>query len=71
MLNYEDNEFVLLFFATIVMNQKEKYSYGYKFKEKRMIRQKLIMPINNDGNPDYEYIEQYSKNVMLKNINNI
>lgn len=71
MLNYEDNEFVLLFFATIFMNQKEKYSYGYKIKEKRMIRQKLIMPINNDGNPDYEYIEQYSKNVMLKNINNI
>ena len=66
LLNYEDNEFVLLFFATIIMNQKEKYSYGYKFKEKRMIRQKLIIPINNDGDPDYEYMEQYSKNVMLK-----
>ena len=36
-----------------------------------MIRQKLIVPINNDGNLDYEYMEQYSKNIMLKNINNI
>lgn len=62
LLNYDDNEYTLLFFTTIVMQQKEKYSYGYKFKEKRMIRQKLVVPINNDGEPDYAYMEEYVKN---------
>lgn len=66
LLHYEDNEFVLLFFKAIVMQQRTKYSYGYKFKEKRMLRQKLMIPINDDGKPDYAYMEQYAKNLMRR-----
>ena len=66
LLHHEDNEYVLLFFKTIVMQQRTKYSYGYKFKEKRMLRQKLMIPIDDDGKPDYEYMEQYAKNMMLR-----
>lgn len=66
LLHHEDNEYVLLFFKAIVMQQRTKYSYGYKFKEKRMLRQKLMIPIDGDGEPDYEYMEQYAKNMMLR-----
>ena len=66
LLHHEDNEYVLFFFKTIVMQQRTKYSYGYKFKEKRMLRQKLMIPIDDDGKPDYEYMEQYAKNMMLR-----
>lgn len=66
LLHHEDNEYVLLFFKTIVMQQRTKYSYGYKFKEKRMLRQKLMIPIDDDGKSDYEYMEQYAKNMMLR-----
>ena len=45
--------------------QRVKYSYGYKFKEKRMHRQKLMLPVTDEGRPDYEYMEQYVKNMML------
>lgn len=64
--NHDDNEFVLLFFTTIFAMQRSKYSYGYKFKEKRMLRQKLMVPINDSGEPDYAYMEQYVKNLMLR-----
>lgn len=64
--NYKNNKFVLLFFASIFAQQRSKYSYGYKFKEKRMLRQKLMLPITDSGEPDYEYMEQYSKNMMLR-----
>lgn len=66
LLHHEDNEYVLLFFKAIVMQQRTKYSYGYKFKEKRMLRQKLMIPVDNDGKPDYAYMEQYAKNMMLR-----
>ncbi len=66
LLHHEDNKYVLLFFKTIVMQQRTKYSYGYKFKEKRMLRQKLMIPIDDDGKPDYEYMEQYAKNMMIR-----
>ena len=32
----------------------------------RMKRLELMLPVNNDGKPDYEYMEQYSKNMMLR-----
>ncbi|WP_455676429.1 hypothetical protein [Pseudoscardovia suis] len=31
-----------------------------------MLRQKLMLPITDSGEPDYEYMEQYSKNMMLR-----
>lgn len=64
--NYEDNKFVLLFFVSVFAQQRSKYSYGYKFKEQRMLRQKLMLPVTDSGKPDYEYMEQYAKNMMLR-----
>lgn len=66
LLHHKDDEYVLLFFKAIVMQQRTKYSYGYKFKEKRMLRQKLMLPVDDDGKPDYAYMEQYAKNMMLR-----
>lgn len=65
LLHYEDNEYVMLFLKAIVMQQRTKYSYGYKFNEKRMLRQKLMIPIDDKGAPDYAYMEQYVKNMMI------
>ncbi len=64
--DYEDNKFVLLFLKTVILQQKEKYNYGYKFNRTRMARQKILLPIDEKGKPDYEYMEQYSKNMMLR-----
>lgn len=58
--NHADDEHVLLFMKDIIMQQRAKYSYGYKFKEKRMLRQKLMLPVDNDGKPDYGYMVQYA-----------
>lgn len=62
----EDGEFVLLFFVAVFAQQREKYGYGYKFKEGRMLRQKLMLPVDGKGEPDYEYMEQYVKNAMIR-----
>mgnify|MGYP000865696617 CR=1 FL=1 len=64
--NYEDNAYVLLFFKAIILQQKSKFGYLYKFNAERMSKQRLLVPVNDAGEPDYEYMEQYSKNMMLK-----
>lgn len=70
LLHHGDNENILLFFKNIIMQQKTKYTYGYKFKEKRMLRQKLMIPVNENKNPDYAYMEQYvsemKKNMLMR-----
>lgn len=66
--NYMDNKYILLFFKTVLLLQKTKYTYGYKFNGKRMERQKILLPVNENGTPDYDYMEKYSKNLLRKKI---
>ena len=69
--SYNDNEFVLLFFKSIILMQKNKYKYGYKFNETRMKRQKILIPVNSMEEPDYEYMEQFIKNIMFTKYNRV
>lgn len=66
LINHNDTPGLLLFFASVFAQQRVKFNYGYKFNEQRMLRQKLMLPINDSGEPDYEYMEQYAKNMMLR-----
>ncbi len=64
--NREDNEAISLFIGMVIHKQKSKYEYAYKFNEQRMKRQIIMLPVDYVGNPDYSFMEQYGKNVMLK-----
>lgn len=67
--NNRGNKFIYLFFSRIIYKQKDKYTYGYKFNENRMKRQMILIPVNDHNEPDYEYMEQYAINVMLRKYN--
>ena len=64
--NHADNKFALLFLKVIILQQKVKYTYGYKFNGHRMERQKILLPVNKQGDPDYSYMEQYGKKIMAQ-----
>lgn len=57
----EGNEFLYLFIKTIILKQKSKFQYAYKFNEARMLRQKLLCPIDKNGKIDYDYMKNYIK----------
>lgn len=40
----------------------EKFHYGYKLAQERIQRQTLMLPVDEDGNPDYEFMDRYIKN---------
>ena len=59
--NHQNNRHILMFMKTIILQQKVKYAYGYKFNAGRMKEQILLLPIKDDGTPDYDFMEQYMK----------
>lgn len=72
--------FVGKFIATIITGQKEKYGYGYKMGTGRIKKQKILLPIDKDGSPDYDYMENFVKEkeyiklvnyITVKNLNKL
>lgn len=61
-----NNEFVSLFITNQIMQQKSKYGYGYKMGTARLRKQQILLPVDENDSPDYEYMEQYIKNIMFE-----
>lgn len=57
----DGNKYLYLFLKTVILQQKSKYAYGYKFNEQRMQKQMLFLPVDEQGKPDYAFMEQYVK----------
>lgn len=62
------NKYHYLFFKVTILRQKGKYQYGYKFNEKRMLKQKIMLPVNSKLQPDYDYMEAYMRNIERQKI---
>lgn len=53
-----------LFIKTCIdVSAAGKYQYGYKFSQNRIKRQKLMLPVDDKGKPDYAYMTLYSAKV--------
>ena len=56
------NRYLGLFFVQIITTASlNKYGYGYKFSQTRIIKQKILLPTDSKGEPDYEFMENYMK----------
>lgn len=64
----EGNRHLYIFVKTQILKQRAKYQYGYKFNAKRMKRQKIMLPVNQAGAPDYEYMEDYMKQLEYQRL---
>ena len=61
----EDNPFILLFMKTAILMQKQKFGYLYKFNADRMAHTSIMLPITDDGRPDYAFMEEFGRRIML------
>lgn len=60
------NRFTGIFFVTAQDMIEHKYSHGYKRNKEHLAGDKVMLPIDDSGEPDYAYMEQYAKNMMLR-----
>ena len=57
--------YVYLFIATMTKRMSEKYNFNREINDYRISKEKILLPTTDEGNPDYEYMEQYVKALML------
>lgn len=61
-------KYAYLFLKTMILKQKSKYQYGYKFNATRMTKQKILLPVNADNQPDWTNIERFMQRIELEKI---
>ena len=60
----QDDRDVLLFFKTLLLKQKNDTSYSFKFNANRVMNQEVEVPVGEDGQIDYAYMEEYVKKIF-------
>lgn len=62
------DKYVALFVTKCIEKQKIKYGYGYKMGTARLKKQKILLPIDVDGKPDWAYMSHYMQQIELRHI---
>ena len=69
--NKELNVYIALFLIPLIKNFTFKYMYGYQLSTHILKIQKLILPIDSKGNPNYAFMESFMKNLEQKHLRKI
>lgn len=64
------SKYIYLFLASMLNRLSEKYNFNREINDKRIKREKIFLPCDDEGNPDYIYMEQYVKNLMIDKYTN-
>lgn len=57
------SKYVLMFIATIINKDQYKYAYGRQYRIKNLIKHKIKLPADINGDPDWEYMERFIKSL--------
>ena len=62
------NKHIALFLIRCIEQQRVCFAYARKWRPKRMVKSRLILPIDEKGSPDWAYMENYMRNIESKQI---
>ena len=62
------NEYSYKFISSIVKRLGIKYSFNREMNDTRIKKEKILLPVNEKKEPDYEYMENYMKQLEYKKI---
>lgn len=60
------DKYSLLFISKVISKQRDCFSHGHSISEKRLGKMKIMLPIKEDGSPDYNFMENYGRYLMVK-----
>lgn len=63
------NKFVLLFISRCITSQRKKFGHGYSITNNRLKAFKMMLPVNSEKKPDYDYMENYMKKIEFEKLN--
>lgn len=67
--NHNLNRHIGLFITTIADKVRGKYNFGYKRSGNRLKKEKILLPLNDQNKPDYDYMENYMKQLEYNKLN--
>lgn len=67
--NKKFNKYHYMFLAVMMSNLEDKYNFNREIKNSRIQREKILLPIDKYSEIDFDYMEQYIKNLLLKKYN--
>lgn len=62
------NKYIYLFLSGIIRRLEEKYSFNREINDKRIQREKILLPVNSDGLPDWQFMEDFMKQIERSKI---
>lgn len=65
------NEYIYKFLSAIISRLEEKYSFNREINDKRISREKLILPVDKNGEPHWDYMSNFVKKLEKENIEKI
>jgi len=61
--NFKLNQFIAMFLISLIRMEKFKYNYGRKWGLERMNKSIIKLPVDESGNPDWKFMENYIKSL--------
>ena len=46
-----------------------KYSFSHEISDPRIAREKIMLPVTENGEPDFDYMDKYCRNLLLTKYN--
>lgn len=62
------SKYAYLFMACMLNRLSEKYNFNREINDTRIKREKIFLPVNSKGEPDYKYMEDYMKYLEQKKL---
>ena len=66
--NTDIDKYALLFVTKAISMQQDKYGHGYSLNEDRINNFLLMLPIDKNGNPYWDYMSKYMKSIETKQL---
>ena len=60
---FEITPFLGLFLCTVIKKEKYRFSYGRKWHKERMQTSTIKLPVDKNGKPDWQFMEDYIKSL--------
>ena len=60
---FELNRYIAMFLITMIKHEKYRFGYGRKWHLERMGESRIKLPVNDDGQPNWQSMEDYIKSL--------
>ena len=60
------SKYVYLFLNSTIEKQGSNFNFNREINDARIKNMQIMLPVTDSGEPDYAYMEQYAKNMMLR-----